>query len=82
MEPHERDLGLLGLLGPEDRSKIEDTVDEVIEQSLPEAGPIHLMAAADSFEQRARTLPDDVKIVALQIAAALRLRARGQHRLH
>jgi hypothetical protein len=82
MNAQERDLALLGLLGPDDRSKIEDVVDEVIEESLPTADPVHLEAAAHAFEDRAMALPDEEKIVAWQIAAALRLRARKQHRLN
>ena len=75
MDVHERDRQLLGLLGAEDRSKIEEVVDELIEEALPATDPVYLEAAAQAFQARGDDLPDDQKIVAWQIAAALRLRA-------
>lgn len=75
MDVHERDHQLLGLLGAEDRLKIEEVVDELIEEALPTAEPAYLEAAAQAFQVRGNDLPYDEKIVAWQIAAALRLRA-------
>lgn len=78
----ERDLQILALLGPDDRSKIEEVVDEIIAESLPAPEPIYLRGAAESFDERAASLPDTEKIVALQIAAALRMRAAPHPRAH
>lgn len=75
MDIHERDHQLLSLLDAEDRSKIEEVVDQLIEEALPAAEPPYLEAAAQAFQARGDDLPDDEKIVAWQIAAALRLRA-------
>lgn len=79
---NERDLQILGLLDTNDRSKIEEVVDEIIEESLPGSEPAFLHAAASSFDDRAETLRDIDKIVALQIAAALRARAAPISRTH
>lgn len=75
MDVHERDHQLLGLLDTEDRSKIEEVVDELIDEILPAPEPVYLEAAAQAFQARGNTLPDDEKVVAWQIAAALRFRA-------
>ena len=77
---NDRDIQLLSLLDRDERSKIEEVVDEIIEESLPGPQPDFLHAAAASFEERAATLLDIDKIVALQIAAALRARAAPQVR--
>lgn len=72
---NERDLQLLAILEHDDRSTIEAVVDEIIQENLPCSEPAFLHAAASSFDERAETLPDMDKVVAWQIAAALRARA-------
>lgn len=72
---NERDLQLLAILDPGDRSSVEAIVDEIIEESLPSSEPAFLSAAALSFDERAKTLPEIDKLTAWQIAAALRARA-------
>ena len=79
---NERDLQLLAILEHDDRSKIEAVVDEIIQESLPCSEPAFLHAAASSFDERAETLPDMDKVVAWQIAAALRARAGPRFRLN
>ena len=79
---NERDLQLLALLDPDDRSKMEALVDEIIQESLPSPEPAFLHAAASSFDGRAETLPDIDKVTAWQIAAALRARATPGFRLN
>ena len=78
----DRDMELLALLERDDRSKIEEVVNEIIDESLPADDPIYLWAAAMSFDQRAESLPDTEKVVAWQIAAALRARASPGARTH
>lgn len=82
MQQEERDRTLLAILEPEDRHKIEEVVDEIIADDLPRADAPCLEAAANAFDQRAGALADPEKIVAWQIAAALRLRATEGPRLH
>jgi hypothetical protein len=77
MTDAERDHMVLAILDPPDRAKIEAAVDEIIEEELPVADRPHLLAAARSFEERGDTLPIDKKLGAMQLAAALRIRARG-----
>lgn len=77
MQQDDRDHLLLAILEPEDRASIEAVVDEIIASELPTEGPAPLRAAASAFDLRGETLPDDQKLVAWQIAAALRRRARG-----
>ena len=75
MECAERDRMVLSILDPGDRAKIEMTVDEVLEDGpadIPQA--LYATAAAAAFDSRAESLPDDEKIVAWQVAAALRER--------
>lgn len=79
---NERDLQLLAILDPGDRSSVEAIVDEIIEESLPSSDPAFLNAAALSFDERAETLPDIDKLTAWQIAAALRARAAPVFRLN
>ncbi|HEX7930473.1 MAG TPA: hypothetical protein VF470_06170 [Sphingomicrobium sp.] len=71
MQQEERDRTLLAILEPEDRHKIDDVVDD----DLATVDGANLEAAAAAFDLRADGLPDDEKVVAWQIAAALRLRA-------
>lgn len=75
LEMNERDLQLLAILDPDDRSSVEAIVDEIIEESLPSSEPAFLNAAALSFDERAKALPEIDKLTAWQIAAALRARA-------
>lgn len=75
MQQEERDRTLLAILEPEDRNKIEEIVDDIIAHDLSMVDEAHLKAAAVAFDLRANGLPDDEKVVAWQIAAALRLRA-------
>jgi len=79
---NERDLQLLAILDPDNRSKMEALVDEIIQESLPSSEPAFLHAAASSFDERAETLPDIDKVTAWQIAAALRARATPAFRLN
>jgi hypothetical protein len=72
----ERDFQLLAILEPADRSVIEEVVDEVIAETLGASDPELLRAAAEAFDKRAEEIePLDERLVALQIAAALRVRA-------
>jgi hypothetical protein len=75
MDRSERDVMILSLLEPADRAKIEEVVDELLGEELPSTEPPFILAAAEAFDARAESLPDDEKIVAWQIAAALRGRA-------
>lgn len=75
MERSERDQLVLSLLEPEDRTKIEEVVDQLLDLELPSTQAPYVLAAAESFDARAEDLPDDEKLVAWQIAAALRGRA-------
>lgn len=81
-EMNERDVQLLAILDRDDRSKIEEVVDEIIQESLPSSEPAFLHAAASSFDERAEALPEIDKLVAWQIAAALRARTTPGFRLH
>lgn len=78
----ERDRTVLSILAPGDRIHIETVVDEILEEAPPLLDEPYLLAAADAFDARAETLPDDQKVVAWQIAAALRERACGTAPLH
>jgi hypothetical protein len=71
----ERDRMVLSLLEPEDRTKIEEIVEEILDEALSVRDAIYIEAAAGSFDERAEGLPNDEKLVAWQIAAALRQRA-------
>ena len=82
MEPRERDRMVLSLLEPDDRAKIESVVDEIIEDELPAPEAPYVLAAAGAFDARAETSPDDEKVVAWQIATALRERARPLGAVH
>jgi len=82
MELRERDRMVLSLLEPNDRATIESVVDEIIEDELPAPEGPHVLAAAGAFDARAETSPDDEKVVAWQIAAALRERARPLEAIH
>lgn len=75
MQQEERDRTLLSILEPGDRHKIEEVVDDIIADDLPTLDEAHLKAAAAAFDVRAENLPDEEKLVAWQVAAALRLRA-------
>lgn len=77
MRQDERDHMLLAILEPEDRAKLLSLVEEIIAEEVPTRDTDRLNAAAEAFELCGETKSDDVKIVALQIAAALRLRASG-----
>jgi len=82
MQQKERDRTLLAILEPENRRKIEEVVDDIIADDLPTAEEAHLQAAAAAFDFRAGALADDEKVVAWQIAAALRIRASGTLGVH
>ena len=73
MRQNERDFMLLAILEPEDRAKLLSLVEEIIAEEVPTRDTDRLNAAAEAFELCGETKPDDVKIVAMQIAAALRL---------
>jgi hypothetical protein len=75
MERTERDRMVLSLLEPGDRAKIEDVVDEILDDTLLVHEATAVLSAAEAFDARAESLPDDEKLVAWQIAAALRGRA-------
>jgi hypothetical protein len=78
----ERDRLVLSLLAPGDRVLIEAVVDELLEEAPPLLDELYMLAAADAFDARAGTLPDDEKVVAWQIAAALRERTNPVSPLH
>jgi hypothetical protein len=82
VELAERDRMVLNLLEPEDRAQIEATVDEIIDEELPMREAIYIEAAAGAFDARAENLPDDEKIVAWWIAAALRGRVSPPSSTH
>lgn len=82
IERAERDRMVLSILAPDDRIQIEAVVDEMLEEAPPLLDEPYLLAAADAFDARAETLPDDQKVVAWLIAAALRERACGTAPLH
>lgn len=82
MQQEERDRTLLAILEPEDRHEIEEVVDDIIADDLPTVDEAHLEAAAAAFDLRADGLPDEEKVVAWQIAAALRQRASQTLGLH
>lgn len=79
MDVDERDIRLLALLDPDDRCKIEEVVDEIIDENLPAFDVARLEAVANAFQHRGMALPNEDKVIAWQIAAALRLRARVRH---
>lgn len=82
MQQEERDRTLLAILEPEDRHKIDEVVDDIIADDLATVDKANLEAAAAAFDFRADGLPDDEKVVAWQIAAALRQRASQTPGLH
>lgn len=82
MRQDERDHMLLSILEPEDRDMLLALVDDIMEQDVPTPDAEHLHAAARSFERRGETLPSDQMVVAMQVAAALRLRASGGTKVH
>jgi len=82
VERAERDRVVLSLLAPGDRVHIEAVVDEILEEAAPLLDKPYLLAAAAAFDVGAETLPDDEKVVAWQIAAALRERANPVSPLH
>jgi hypothetical protein len=75
MQQHQRDRSLLGALAPTDRAKIEEVVDDIIEECLFKADPASLYGAARSFETHSELMAEEQKILAMQLAAALRVRA-------
>jgi len=82
VERAERDRMVLSLLAPDDRAQIEAVVEEMLEEAPPLLDEPYILAAAGAFDARAETLPDDQKVVAWQIAAALRERATPACPLH
>lgn len=77
MDLREQDDRLLSVFDPEDRAKLEEAVDEIVEQEIPDRSIVGLLAYASSFERLAQGQRDDKKIVGLAIAALLRVRATG-----
>lgn len=72
----ERDRMLLSVLPPDARAVVEEVVDEIIEETiLVDSAAAHL-AVAQMFEDKGAdpALPRDEQLVALQIAAAIRMR--------
>ncbi len=76
MDFRERDAQLLSVFDPEDREKLEEAVDEIVDQEIPDRSVVGLLAYASSFERAAQDQREDKKIVGLAIAASLRMRAR------
>ena len=75
MQETDRDSTLLARLTANDRAKVERVVDELIEEDIPRPDAIHLRATALAFDLHAESLSAQVRIVAMQVAAALRARA-------
>lgn len=75
MEQDVRDRALLAILEPEDRVQLLEVVERFVTDELAVEDPQQLRTAAVLFERRAEARPLDEKLVGLQIAAALRLRA-------
>jgi hypothetical protein len=76
MDLAERDAQLLSVFEPEDRRALEDSVDEILRQELPVFDVLGAIALSTRFERAARGRADDQKLVALALAALLRMRAR------
>jgi hypothetical protein len=81
MHDAERDQMLLAILEPEDRAMIEAAADQFIEEELPHPSRDELCAAAALFDERGLLLPLEDRLVAMQIAAALRIKALGEIRV-
>ncbi|MBL8554603.1 MAG: hypothetical protein JNL41_10025 [Phenylobacterium sp.] len=76
MHQAERDRMLLSLLPAADRAALDEVVEEIIEEEIFAGSEAACLVAAQMFDEKAAdpTLLDDEKIVALQIAAAIRMR--------
>ena len=68
---------LLAILEPYDRAKLLRLVEEIIAEELVPPAANYLNAVAAAFDRRGATRPDEEKVIAMQVAAALRLRAAG-----
>jgi hypothetical protein len=77
MMQEERDRMLLAILEPYDLAKLLCLVEEIVAEELVPPAANYLNAVADAFDRRGGTLPDEEKVIAMQVAAALRLRAAG-----
>lgn len=76
MDLADRDAQLLNVFEPEDRKVLEETVDEILTQEVPDFNFLGVIALSRQFERAACERADDQKLVALALAALLRTRAR------
>ena len=82
MMQEERDRMLLAILEPYDLAKLLRLVEEIVAEELVPPAANYLNAVADAFDRRGATCPDEEKVIAMQVAAALRLRAAGSVSTH